>query len=462
MKGLAVKKEIGMLGIVLIVVCLCACGKTNSALDSDTSNFSTDRVTSGSAMAGNDEDAKTAEQTSTDTFRSANSCFIYEYKRLGNDIQQRTLDNDKAALLAAVKDTEDIIWVNDQWIYYTIYSKDESLELYRMPLIRRGEEEYFDYENKEKLLSWKSEDSANVWKDHFYITDQNIFFLDEGNAQMVRYSLQDMKKTVLLEDEMFHGTMLFLSGENWANCAYEKPIQLNDYVFIGVSRELELLYRLDLQTDEVKKVQQEKVDHSSSFMGYSKFAKVTDTSILYSLDGKKLSIYDCEKETIHCVVSETMMNKMLKRFLTENESPEFFIDQVVCNKGEVYLLVNVSWDKKEKVEDHGKKGNQVHYTRNVILRASQRDLSQWEMDQSFMDFVDSIAVRAVGWDETSEAFINYDNIPNIALGKSNVIINRPKESDPYEDIYAEYDLKTCKGEKISEKKAKDIYWYLYE
>ena len=417
-----------IMGFVIFV--LCSCGIANRASDS-----------------GTDEETTEKGQVERNSFeaslRFSNSMFSYENRI--DAYRQRTIDNKIIGTCEALKGSYDIIWVNDEWIYVMVENEKYESVLYRIPLIRENNKESLDYEKKEKLLAWS--ESANIYRDQFYLTDEKMFFLNEEEAQIVQYSLQDMKKTVLMEDEIFHGSMLFLAKENWAGSSYEKPIQQKSYVFIGVSREKEWLYRLDMESGEVKQICEEEGDKGSSFLGYDMFTELTDSSIFFSLNGRKMMTYDCEKDDVSCVVSESSLKETVKKSMALKTTPEVHIDQVRYVNGELYCLVYVGWKQEEK-------NKEVSYRRSELFHLI--DFNHWEMDKYYESYIDSLPNSITWWEEEK-----VENIPNIALTKEEIVISQPKKSDYGAWRYFKYNWNTHKGEKLSEDKAINQYWYLF-
>ena len=359
-----------IMGFVIFV--LCSCGIANRVSDS-----------------GTDEETKEKGQVERNSFeaslRFSNSMFSYENRI--DAYRQRTIDNKIIGTCEALKGSYDIIWVNDEWIYVMVENEKYESVLYRIPLIRENNKESLDYEKKEKLLAWS--ESANIYRDQFYLTDEKMFFLNEEEAQIVQYSLQDMKKTVLMEDEIFHGSMLFLAKENWAGSSYEKPIQQKSYVFIGVSREKEWLYRLDMESGEVKQICEEEGDKGSSFLGYDMFTELTDSSIFFSLNGRKMMTYDCEKDDVSCVVSESSLKETVKKSMALKTTPEVHIDQVRYVNGELYCLVYVGWKQEEK-------NKEVSYRRSELFHLI--DFNHWEMDKYYESYIDSLPNSSTWWE----------------------------------------------------------------
>ena len=115
--------------------------------------------------------------------------------------------------------------------------------------------------------------------------------------------------------------------------------------------------------------------------------------------------------------------------------------------GELYCLVYVGWKQEEK-------NNAVSYRRSELFHLI--DFNHWEMDKYYESYIDSLPNSSTWWEEEK-----VENIPNIALTKEEIVISQPKKSDYGAWRYFKYNWNTHKGEKISEDKVKNQYWYLF-
>lgn len=291
-----------------------------------------------------------------------------------------------------IEDLSDVLWVNDEWIYYRTDNHKSKEALCRIPIEKTDSGDRLRVEEKEKLFEIDGEIA-----DELVVTEDSIFYdcLDDGWANLCRYDFDSGESVVLLEDKesliLFHGT-----DEEYRDIW---PVMAGDKLIIRTQEEEAMegldieMYTLDLKSSELKNF------YSGPSTSWLDIFTQSGDNIFFMPDKKRQQIYRFDGQKTECMLKE---DELVEKMSELNLSVEgkISITEIFSYKDRLYFCVTLESD-----QDRPNMINDV----SSLLSAPVDDLTQIRNEEKVTDYLRN---------ETNGIFLYEDSHGKIRKGKN--------------------------------------------
>lgn len=320
-----------------ILAGLTGCGSANTAEVSVTSG-----AVSGSAVELPNTD-KDVEMASADRDvagnRYANSDNMYNVNSLWSDTDEEyypilvQLKPDGSVVdKIEIEDLLDVLWVNDEWIYYTTETDEGKEELCRIPIEKADSGNKLKVEEKEKLFEVDGEIA-----DDLVVTNTSIFYdCSDGIAEdkLCRYDLDSGESVVLLEDEDVDSLILFNGNDEYHRELW--PVMVGDNLIVRTQQGgvCDGLYTLNLESSELKNF------YSGLSDSWLDSIAQSGDNIFFVPDKKRQQIYRFDGQKTECVLKKgELVEKMSE--LDLSVEGKISIVEIFSYKDRLYFFVTL-------------------------------------------------------------------------------------------------------------------------
>ena len=436
------KKIIKGLLPLLLLITLCSCGTPPSE-----QSTTQDVDTAVDAIFKNSETSVKENRLNNDFIRvwPKSSCFFDEPPIW---IQENLDGTGKKAI--DIEDLSYVLWVTNDWIYYSHENEDGSQTVYRIPA-ERTEGARYNTAGKELLFEVKTDDSIQV---DFFVTDDFIFYSqfdeDSGISTYYRYDLETGENTKVFT--------LGIGSESGADVMQNEctnlPVILEDSFFLCND---EGIYRVPLDTLKAKEIctgedllitSLVEYDGAAYFCGGEITGKKNEI-VQLEYSSSTILKYDGKSGEITTVLSNSELKKVLEQVEKANninlidKNCYYNINDVHTYKDRLYVQIHTEAGAKAFTQTSGK---------NILLSAPFTNLDQWEMESSLTDYC-----LEQGMGDESTGVKGSSVIEGIYNGKVLfTVITGIEPSPPYrsavsfEGYNAIYDIDTKKVEKLDD------------
>lgn len=344
-----------------------------------------------------------------------------------------------------------VLWLTNDWIYYSCGEKDDNQSVYRVPIDHK-EEVTYDISGKELLFEVKT-DGENI-QDTFLVTDTYIFYSQyDEDSEISTYYRYDMETRKSTEAFTLEADGVGLEAELIQNECTNLPVILEASFFLSSDVGI---YRVYFDTLETKKICAGKeldirnmVEHEGAVYFCAKMDGKKDgiASVEYSCHS--ILKYDAKNEEITCVLTDSELKNVLEQI--ENEA------DIELVGGNCYYNINAPYTYKDRlyIQIHTEAGAKAHTQtsgKNVLLSAPFTNLDQWEIENVLAKYC---LEQGMG-DESLDA--KGAMIEEVCEGKVlfTIVTGVEESLSPYQslvrdqDFHAIYDIDTGEIEKLED------------
>lgn len=357
---------------------------------------------------------------------------------------KRTLD---------IENVSCVLWLTNDWIYYSCGKKNEDQSVYRVPIVHK-EEVTYDISGKELLFEFKT-DGRDI-RDTFFVTDTYIFYSqfdeDSGVSTYYRYDMETGKSievfTLEVDDVGYEAIML-------QNDCTNLPVILESSFFMSSD---DGIYRVYFDTLETKKI------CTGKELDIAKMAEHEGAVYFCAkMDGKKNGVakvedsnnsilkYDGKSEEITTVLTDSELKNALEQI--ENAADIELIDE------NGYHGINALYMYKDRLYI------QVHTYASkeyVLLSAPFTNPDQWEMESALTEYCLEQGMGDESLGVQGETVIEevYDGkvLFNIVTGVE-VPLSPYQSSVTYQGYSAVYNIDTGEIEKLEDEDYRICQYY---
>ena len=285
----------------------------------------------------------------------------------------------------ALENISCVLWLTNDWIYYSCGEKDDNQRVFRVPIIHK-EEVTYDTVEKELLFEIKTDDE--YIQNTFFVTDTYIFYsrFDE-DSEISTYYRYDIATGESTEVFTLESDDVGLEAELIQNECTNLPVTLESSFFLSSDVGI---YRVYFDTLEMKTIctgENLDIENMAEHEGAVYFCG--------EIDGRKNDIakiewssnnilkYDGKSEEITSVLTNTDLEEILEQI--ENTSDIDLIDE------NCYYCINAPYTYKDRlyIQVHTEAGARAFTQtsgKNVLLSAPFTNLEQWEMENNLTKY----------------------------------------------------------------------------
>lgn len=325
-----------------ILAGLTGCGPANTAEVSGTSG-----EVSGSAveLPNTDKDVKMAStHQNAGRNRYANSDNMYNVNGFWSDTDEKDYSiliqmkpDGNVVDKIEIEDLLDVLWVNDEWIYYITETDGRKEELCRIPIEKTDRGDKLKVAEKEKLFEVDGEIANDL-----VVTDTSIFYgcsdgIDE--EKLCRYDLDSGESVVLLEDEDVDSLILFNGNDEYLRELWPVVVANNLIVRTQRGGVCDGLYTLDLESSELKNF------YSGLSNSWLDNIAQSGDNIFFMPDKKRQQIYRFDGQKTECVLKKgELVEKMSE--LDLSVEGEISITEIFSYKDRLYFFVTLEMESE--------------------------------------------------------------------------------------------------------------------